>query len=108
LTTPLESKGGTSRYDQRSHALSAETVLRSPALYLNAFGGERSSHDYTDIVRLLAYHNLRHGTFPAHATDFFHGLDVVTFGLLKRDHWRVKLDLPDGSPICRILAILQV
>jgi hypothetical protein len=59
-----------------------------------------SSHSDEEIVQAFASHNIKLLTFPPHTSNMFQPLDLVTFGILKRE---IQVKLPAESQLWRIV-----
>jgi hypothetical protein len=58
-----------------------------------------SSHIDDEIMQRLASHHVKLLTFLTHTSNLFQPLDLVTFGVLKREKREIQVKLPAESQV---------
>jgi hypothetical protein len=66
-----------------------------------------AAHIDDEIKALLAQNNVRLITFPPHTSNLFQPLDLVTFGVFKREHREVRVKLPKSSQVWQITKLMK-
>jgi hypothetical protein len=66
-----------------------------------------TAHIDDEIKVLLAQNNVRLITFPPHTSHLFQPLDLVTFGVFKREHGDLMAKLPKGSQVWQITKLMK-
>jgi hypothetical protein len=58
-------------------------------------------------MQILASHNVKFLTFPPHTSNLFQPLDLVTFGIFKRQKREIQVKLPAGSQVWHITRLMK-
>ena len=66
-----------------------------------------SSHCSERILKKLAKHNILALTYPSHTSNLFQALDLVFFGVLKKNKSRIYLDSEENFFTNQLLEIIE-
>jgi hypothetical protein len=65
-----------------------------------------AAHVDKDIKVLLTRNSIRLPTFPPHTSHLFQRVDLVTFGVFKREHYDLRVRLPKGCQAWQITKLM--